>query len=343
MVAAGLLSASCGELEQPAAFSPTTSSTLATGVEQETASQVQERPGVSVGVDEFVPTPPADYVSSLLVSSAAFVFSVDSGLSAPLAGSLNDVQATRAVDDFDGGLVIQNIGGEIVHRPDQSEAEVLIPAEEGDRLLDVGFWGASPQVMVQVGERQVDRIQLVTERPGDEREREVHLTLADDEEIVALSASRDLQAVIVKDSQCGELRFYGSDGEIIPIADPEPPPCELPGLPSFGAVALSPDGDAVAYTLVSYRSDTTEAGTDLVVRELIVASDFLNLRIGEAGDSITSLAFDGDRAGYLRTSAGAQSVTLLDLVARAELPVDLIQAGDISSLSFARMPVTPTQ
>ena len=139
MVAVGLLAASCGELEQPAAFSPTTSSTLATGVEQETASQVQERPGVSVGVDEFVPTPPADYVSSLLVSSAAFVFSVDSGLSAPLAGSLNDVQATRAVDDFDGGLVIQNIGGEIVHRPDQSEAEVLIPAEEGDRLLDVGF------------------------------------------------------------------------------------------------------------------------------------------------------------------------------------------------------------
>jgi hypothetical protein len=111
----------------------------------------------------------------------------------------------------------------------------------------------------------------------------------------------------------------------------------------FGAVALSPDGDAVAYTLVSYRSDTTEAGTDLVVRELIVASDFLNLRIGEAGDSITSLAFDGERAGYLRTSAGAQSVTLLDLVDRSELPVDLIQAGDISSLSFARMPVTPTQ
>ena len=344
VVAVGMLSAACGELTPPDAFSPTTSSTLATGVEQETASQVQERPGLTAGVDEFVPSPSPSYIPSLLVSGTQFVFSVDEGISVPLSGSLADLQTVRSVDDLGGGLVSQQQSGEIIYRPSQGEAEVLSPAEAGDRLLDVGFWDGSPRALVQVGERRVDWIQLVTERPGAERERQVHIELEENEEILALSASRDLQAVITQNRECGELRFYGSDGRVIPLQGPEPPPCELSGFPSYGAVALSPDGGAVAYTQVSYRSDTTEAGTDLVVRELIAGADsFFDRRIGEAGDSVTSMAFDGQRAAYLRDSDGNQSVTLLNIVDGAELPVDLLAVGEISSVSFARIPVTPTQ
>ncbi len=338
MVAA-LLAVSCGELTPPAAVLPTTSSTLATGVEQETASQVQERPGLSAGIDELVPSPGPAYIPSLLVSGSSFVFAVDDGIASPLTGLFSGLRTVRSVDDFGGGLVSQDVSGEIIYRPAQGEAEVLSAADTGDELLDVGFWDGSPRALVQVGPRQVDWIQLITERPGAERQRQVHIELAEGEEVLGLSASGDLQAVIVQNSECGELRFYGSDGQVIPLEGPEPPPCQLGGLPSYGAVSLSHDGGAVAYTLVSYRSDTTEAGTDLIVRELIPGEEAFSHRVGEANDSVTSLTFDGQRAAYLRESGQVQSVTLLNLVDRAELPIEIGQAGEISSVSFARIAV----
>ena len=356
LIGFGMVSAACGELTQPAAFAPTTSSTLVADAEQETSPEVEEVPGLATGVDEFVPSPAASYIPSLLISGPTAVFSVDDGglvddgateddgVSAALTGPLADLQTTRVVDDLGGGLVSQEVTGEIIYRPSQGAEEILSPAEAGDVLLDVGFWDGSPRALVQVGERQVDWIQLITERPGAERERQIHIELAEDEEIVALSASRDLQAVIVQDRACGELRFFDSEGRLIPLEGPEPPPCELNGFPVYGAVALSHDGGAVAYTLVSYRGDTTEAGTDLVARELIAGSEaFFGRRIGEAGDSIASLAFDGQRTAYLRNSDVAQSVTLLNLVDGAELPVDLTEVGEASSVSFARIPVSPSQ
>ncbi len=341
LVTLALLAVSCGELEQPEAYSPSTSTTVSDGVEQQTASQVQEQPGLSGGIDEFVPTPQPDYVPTLLVSGDDYVFGADGLESIPLGGALADLSTVRAVDDLGGGLVTQEVGGPIVYRQSQGEPETLDDTP-GVRLLDVGYWDGSPRAFVEVGTGQVDWIQLA-ERSGSDRARQVHLQLAEDEEIVAFSASRDLQAAIVQDGRCGELRFFSSDGSPLDFPGPAAPECIFPGRPAFGAVALSPDGGAVAYTIVSYRGDGTEAATELVARELLAGSElFFSRRIGEDLDAVTSLAFDGERAAYLKESDGTDSVTLLDLtVDSIEVPVDLIEAGDIYSVSFARIPVAP--
>lgn len=163
----------CGELTPPEAYAPSTSTTLADGVEQQIDSQVEEAPGRVPRVDEFVPPPPPDYVPTLLVSGSNFVLGAreieldESGAigsaSGPLTGELAGLSTDRVVDDLGGGLVVQQSDGAIVYRPALVEPEVLI--EDGARLLDVGYWNGSPRAFVDVGNGQVDRIQLVTE-PG---------------------------------------------------------------------------------------------------------------------------------------------------------------------------------
>ncbi len=341
LVVAGVAVASCGELTTPEAYAPSTSSTVIEGVEQETASQVQERPGVVTGVDEFVPTAQPGYVPTLLVSGSQFVFAVDGLESTPLTGSLADLQTTRAVDDLGGGIVIQELGGPIVYHQAQGQPELL--DDSGAELLDVGFWDGSPRAFVELRPGLIEWIQLVSERPGAGHERQLHVALAEGEEIVAFSASRDLQAVIVQDEQCGELRFYGSDGQLLNLRGPDVPACTFPGRPAFGSVALSPDGGAVAYTIISYRGDGTEAATELVARELLGGSEvFFSRRIGEDLDAITSLTFDGERVAYVKSSDGTDSVTVLDLTLdSAELAVDLLASANVYSVSFARIPVAP--
>lgn len=335
------LTVACGELTVPEAYAPTTSSTVAPGPEQETASQVQERPDPQELVEEFVPTADPDYVPTLLVSSDRYVFAVDGVESTPLAGSVADVRSVRTVDDLFGGLVIEELDGTIVYHPAQGEPEIL--DDSGSSLLDVGFWDGSPRAFVQAAPGRVDWIRLVSESPGAGHERQIHIELAEGEEVVSFSASRDLQAVVVQDDGCGELRFYGSDGEPLAIQGPAPPECTFPGRPGFGTVALSPDGEAVAYTLVSYRGDGTESATELLARELFgqSAEFFPGRRIGEDLDAIESLSFDGERVGFLRSSEGAETVTLLDLTVRSseELSVDLLASTDVHSVAFTRLPL----
>ena len=313
---------------------------MAPGPEQETASQIQERPGPEDVSEEFVPTADRDYVPTLLVSSERYVFTVDGVESIPLGGALADVRSVRTVDDLVGGLVIEELDGTIMYYQAQGEPEVL--ADSGSSLLDVGYWDGSPRAFVQAAPGRVDWIRLVSERPGAGHERQIHIELPEGEEIVSFSASRDLQAVVVQDDGCGELRFYGSDGEQLPIQGPTPPECTFPGRPGFGAVALSPDGEAVAYTTVSYRGDGTELATDLVARELFgqAATFFPSRRIGDELDVINSLTCDGERVAYIRSSDGTESVTLLDLTAgSAELSVDLLASSDIHSVAFTRLPL----
>ncbi|MGB5756039.1 MAG: hypothetical protein WBM50_03925 [Acidimicrobiales bacterium] len=340
LLAVAFVSAACGELVPPEAYSPTTSTTAADGAQTETPSPVNSQPEPVAGLEGFVPTPEPGYVPTLLVSGDRFVFAVDGQQSIPLAGALADLDTIRVVDDLGGGLVTQAAGGPIVYRQAQGEPEVL--DDSGARLLDVGYWDGSPRAFVEVGSGRVDWIQLA-ERTGTGRERQTHLELADDEEIVAFSASRDIQAAIVQDDRCGQLRFYNSDGQPLAFPGPPQPECVFPGRPVYGAVALSPDGDAVVYTIVSYRGDGTEEATELVARELRVGSElFFGRRIGENLDVVSSLAFDGERAAYLKQSQGSDSVTVLNLtVDSLEVPVDLLDAGIIHSVSFARIPVAP--
>ncbi len=347
-VAFGLLGASCGELEPPGAYSVSTSTSVADGVEQETDSQIQEQPGLVTAGDGGVPTAGPDYEPLLLVSGSSLILGADSVGSAPLPAPYAGLQTIRAVDDLGEGLVVQEIGGDIVYHQWQAESAVI--DDTGGRLLDVGFWDGSPQAFVEVvdpsGAVAVDRIQLVTEIAGAQRNRQRHFDLADGEQIVSFSASRDIQAVIVQDNECGGLRFYGMEGDLIDLQGFESPPCVFFDRPSFGAVALSPDGEAVAYTLIEWAGDGTEEATELVTQQLVVDSEFPRRTIGESLDAITSLAFDGDRVGYVKVSksAGAAlaeettSVTLLTLIGeRSEVLVDVLEAGEVSSVSFARI------
>lgn len=334
--------AACGELVEPEAFSPSTTEVEADGVEQETASQIQEQPEVTVETGGFVPTPDPDYVPTLLISSDRYVIAVDETGSAPLTGPLQNLRTVRVVDDLVGGVVTQELNGPIIYRQAQGEPEVLY--DSGSRLLDVGFWDGSPRAFVDIGDGQVERVQLA-DRTGSDRIREPHLQLPGDDTIVSFSASRDIQAVIVENDRCGELLFFNADGQPLDFPGPAEPECVFRGRPVYGAVALSPDGDAVAYTIVSYRGDGTEEVTELVARELVAGSGkFFERRIGEGSDAITSLAFDGERAAYLKVAGESYSVTLLDLaVDSAEVPVDLLNGGTIHSVSFARIPVTPVE
>ena len=331
--------ASCAELTPPEAYAPTTSSTVAQGPEQETASQVEERTGPADTNEEFVPTADPGYVPTLLVSSDRAVFAVDGLESVPLGGSLDGVRSTRTVDDMVGGLVIEELDGSIVYHQAQGEPEVL--DDSGSTLLDVGYWDGSPRAFVQAAPGRVDWIRLVSERPGSGHERQIHIDLPDGEEIVSFSASRDLQAVVVQDAACGELRFFGSDGGQLAIQGPPAPECTFPGRPSFGAVALSPDGGAVAYTIVTYRGDGTELATQLAARELFTRSEvFFSRPVGADLDVISSLSFDGERVAFIRSAEGAESVTLMELRAdSSELFVDLLASTDIYSVAFARLPL----
>lgn len=336
MVAA--LVAGCGELSQPAAYSPTTSSTVPTEPERESDDVTTAPVEPTEAAEEFVPTAEPGYVPSLLVSSDQPVFAVDGLESLPLGGALADLEATRLFDDLVGGVVVQQLDGSIVYRQSQGQSELLDPG--GNRLLDVGFWDGSPRAFVQSAPGRVDWIRLVADQPG-QFERRTHVELAEGEEIVAFSASGDLQAVVVQDDGCGEMRFYGSDGEPLALRGPPPPPCTFPGRPSFGAVALSPDGGAVAYTIVTYRDDGTEQVTDLAARELLADNGpFASRRIGEDLDIVTSLTFDGERVAYVRSSVDGSSVTLLDLTpGSSELAVDLLAAQQVTSVAFTRVPL----
>lgn len=353
LVAIVLLAAvavACGELEPPEAFSPTTSSTTPASPEQDAEAgdgAVQEAVGPT---EEFVPTADPDYVPTLLVASDQPVIAVDGPESSPLSGPLTDLQATALYDDLVGGVVAQESSGAIVYRQSQLEPEVLDPG--GSTLLGVGFWEGTPRAFVQSAPGRVDWIQLVT--TGSEgHTRRTHFELDEGEEIVSFSASRDIQAVVVQDDACGEIRFYGSDGEPLALRGPTPPPCTFPGRPSFGTVALSPDGGALAYTIVTYETDGTEKLTELQARELGAATGgpFFELRVGEELAAVTSLTFDGRRVAYLRAEVEieadsqvvVESVTLLDLTpGGSELSVDLLEAADVYSLAFVRVPLDDT-
>lgn len=350
MCGASLLAAACGDLVAPEAYAPPTSTSIVDGDEPQIDSQIELAEGVTSRVEEFVPPPPAGYVPTLLVSGSSFILAAEQLapsedgaatqlISTPLAGDLADLSTVRAVDDLGGGLVIEESTGAIVYRPAQGEPETLL--DGGGALLDVGYWDGSPRAFVEAAPGQVDWIQLLSE-PGAELERQTHIQLAEDEQIVAFAASRDIQAVIIQDDQCGQLRFYGSDGQELDLPGPEAPPCVFPGRPTFGTVALSPGGDAVAYTEVTYRGDGTEAGTSLIGQELAVGGvEFANRKIGEDLDTVTSLSFDGQRAAYLKLSGGVETVTVLDLtVERSEAPVDLQGIGGVTAVSFARNPIT---
>lgn len=329
------LASACAELERPAAYAPAPTPSVAIG-EGQVSDEAAGETFSAETVDDFVPSTSIDYTPLLLVPTDNGVVEAGPGSSAATEG-LVDRRPVSVYDDLVGGLVVEESTVGVTYLPAQGEPQLI--DESGSALLDVGYWDGAPRAFLQVDGRRIDRVQLVAEQAGDERERREHIQLADDETLVDFSASRGIQALIVQDAECGDLRFYGADGNPLDIASPPLPECTFPGRPSFGAVAISRDGEAVAYTTVTYRGDGTEAGTDLVVRELASSQPFFPYRIGENLDRITSITFDGSRIAYAKESAGGSTVTIIDVTGTDERPVNTLGGTLLGTVSFARNPI----
>lgn len=326
----------CGEIPEPEGFAAASSTTT------------DEGGGVVLGVGEdgggeaagptpttaFVPSPPEGYVPQVLMAADGQVLTSDLVETGRVPGPVAQEQAIRVIDDLLGGLVVERMppSTEIVWIPQVGDPETIEGG--GARLLDVGYVAGTPVAIVLADdEKQVEGIRLV------DLEQTSIVDLADDEDLLSLSASGGLIALVVGNDQCGDLRFYDSEGDELGLDGPGEPDCIVPRRPAYGAVALSPDGGALAYTLVSYRDDGIEAATEILVRDLISGVNYFTRKIGEDGDSIRSLSFDGDRVVYVREAVGVNSVTVLEIGgAETETPVD-VGTSSVADASFARLPL----
>jgi hypothetical protein len=332
------IAAACGEIAEPEGFSvPSSTAEVASSGELVLAEPVTTSPSTPPTSADFVPRPEEGYVPEVLISTEQQVLLASAERTQPLDGSLAGVGSTHAVDDLLGGLVIQRssagAAGDIIWLSAEREEPQTVD-EDGAELLDVGYVGGSPYAVVLVGGTQVDGIRLV------DNERTPVVTLDDGEEVLDLSASAGLNAIAIENEMCGDLRFYRSDGTRLELGGPVEPDCIVPHRPAYGAVALSPDGGALLYTVVSYRDDGIEVATDLVARNLSTGEDYFRHRIGEDGERIAALSFDGDRAAYLRESFDGSSVTVLDLTDEAlETPIGLLGATSVNSVAFTRLSV----
>jgi len=343
MAALLFVAAACGEIPEPDSFAIATPSTIdVAGAPEDETAEIEPEEVVSAdaaSTAQNVPSRPPGYVPELLISSDSAILVAGPDSLAPLAAPFGTVSAASAVDDFTGGLAVQATADGAASGPGSvlwlraEGGDPVVVDEEGALLLDVGYVDGAPTALVSVGQDQIDRIRLLDE------ERETLLVLGDEEELVDLSASGGLNAIVVRNDRCGDLRFYSADGSEIDLNGPGEPDCIVPRRPAYGAVALSPDGGAIAFTEVSYRDDGIEVATDLVAQELSTGTEYYREQIGEDGERITALSFDGDRVAYLRKSEGETSAVVTNLTTTEVNLIDVSGIVGVDSLSFARFPV----
>ena len=236
---------------------------------------------------------------------------------------------TSVSDDLFGGLVLQAVSGEVMWFPGTG-AEARIVSVEGE-FLEVGYSGGTPEALtVQAG--QVIRTRLIDNDA-------TQFTLIDNgEEVIDLSSSGGIVAVVKSDQECGSVAFLAGDGAPLSLDPITESGCALNSRPTVGAVALSPDGEAVAFTLIEYRDDGVELVTNLTAIELTSGAEILSTEIGGSGDVVSSLAFDGSTAVVLRRSSALSEVVVAD--------ADSIEVVDIGAdqapraVTFARLPLS---
>jgi hypothetical protein len=95
------------------------------------------------------------------------------------------------------------------------------------------------------------------------------------------------------------------------------------------------------YTEISYRSDGVEESTVLVGREFSSRAELFRTQIGQPGERVSSVAFDGRRVVLLRTSLdGDESDGLVVIdITDTERAVAVTNAVP-SAVTFARLPLT---
>lgn len=353
----------CGEIVEPEGFSAVSTTSTPIGGAADGPLSVDESGATASSspvTTDFVPVREPDYVPEVLISADNGVLAWGPDALRQLDGSLAGVATDRVVDDLAGGLVLQraaeepededddeatatdetesftevaDVDGEVLWYPAEGGAPTTID-DSGARLLDVGYVSGSPSAVVLVGQNRIDRIRLV------DNQRTPMIVFEDGQEVLDLSASGSFHALVLGNERCGDLRFYQADGTRVFFSGPGEPDCIVPRRPAYGAVALSPDGGAVVYTEVTYREDGIEVATELVARDLTSDSEYYRRRIGEDGDRIVALTFDGQRVAFLRQSADGPAVVVLGVNDGEETSVDLPPTPTIESVSFARLRLT---
>ena len=341
------LSVACGALPEPEVGSPPTG--LATELDVLDAAEAAE--ARSLGAADNTSDQPRS--AELIVATGTLVAIGPAAQIRPLGEPFIGIRPSFAVDDFLGGLVAQASDGEVWWFPGEGGTSQLINGD-GGTLLGVGLSDSTPFAVLLVEERVND--------PAATTEDESTMAVAQRIETVGLvtgartpfvniepgrtvrnfATGGNRSAVIFADASCGGLQLFDEVGVAVPLALPEAL-CPVASLASFGDVALSPDGAVLAFTQVSYRPDGVEASTSIVGLQLTSASGFeagtevFRLDVGGAGDRLSSLAFDGQRLVFIRTSLNPQIESgpmLIDL----NEPADAVVLGgaDALSVTFAR-------
>lgn len=325
-----LLGSACAEIGQPYLGEGVSASS--TTIAPDDPEDIPTDEVVSANVSAvYSPPRPEGYVPQLLASLGTTLVLVDDVSVTDLGNRFPGAPVERVSDDYLGGLVAQLEGDVIQWLPADGAAPTLISQREGT-LLDAGFVDdtLAVQAFLEVS-GGIDRVKLV------DGEREAFTRFDDGTSVVAFSSSNGIQAVAIGDAACGSLAFFNTSGQRIDLGGPGDPECPVPRRPHFGAVAMSPGGDVVAFTEVEYRDDGLPASTVLTVLELESGSVLLAKQIGMPGEQIESLSYDGRRVAFLRTGETGRQVGLVVVADQAESIVDGLEG--VQDVSFARLPL----
>lgn len=293
---------------------------------------VEDAEVVSANVSSvFSPPRPEGYVPSVLASLGSNLVVVEGENVVDLGPRFPAAPVERVVDDYLGGLVAQ-LEGEIVQWLPADGASPTPVATGNGLLLDAGFIDdtLAVQVFLEVA-GGIDRVKLV------DGEREAFTRLEEGSFVVAFSSSNGIQAAALGDDACGSLAFFNTSGQRIDLGGPTDPACPVPRRPHFGAVAMSPGGDVVAYTEVAYREDGLPASSVLTVLELASGTVLFTDTVGAPGEQIESLSYDGRRVTFLRTGEAGREVGLVTVADEVQTLIPgLVGVQDVG---FVRLPL----
>lgn len=325
-----LFGAGCAEIGQPYLGEGVSASSTTVATEDPEDAPQDEIVSANVSA-VYSPPRPDGYVPVLMASLGSTLVLVDDGAITDLGNRFPGAAVERIVDDFLGGLVAQLEGDVIQWLPADGAAPTLISRANGS-LLDAGFVDdtLAVQAFLEVA-GGIDRVKLV------DGEREPFTRFDDGATVVAFSSSNGIQAVAIGDAACGSLAFFNTSGQRIDLGGPSDPECPVPRRPHFGAVAMSPGGDVVAFTEVDYRDDGLPASTVLTLLELESGSVLLAEQVGRPGEQIESLSYDGRRLAFLRTGETGRQVGLVIVADQAESIIEGLEG--VQDVSFARLPL----
>lgn len=376
IVATFLVSAACGSLGEPYLGSFPTSSLPAPNDESVVGSDEGPSDPSLDALVLALPPRPADYLPSLIVVSSDGVFAVDraqgdpSAIGLPRALDLRDAEERSAPtttsttsstttstttaaatstpdttttvvevtgpayavakDDLFGGIVAQTTDGSVVWFPGTGGGPRVVETEDG-RLFDVGYVAGTPEAITERA-GQVTRTRLV------DNEALVLTGLAAGAEMVDLSSAGGVVALATSDTECGDVRFLSGEGEELAIDPFDDLTCDRAARPTIGSVGMSPDGEALAYTIVTYREDGVEQSTTLRAVELTSGAEIIDAEVGGSGEAVSSLAFDGVSAVMVRRSSARSDVIQVDAIGIGV--IELPGIANPRGVTFARLPLS---